>query len=144
MSFKSKLTLGNILLATSLTVAVSSTAFSIHGLRYLQGEVESLKVKDEILLDELLTIKSTRPTYDEVDTISKNNSGGIQYIDRSEFKQEFEDKRPGVDLSQPAEPTAEKTKKKVDNCDVDRNRLHWELFAMEAPGCEDTPYKGMR
>ena len=70
------------------------------------------------------------------------------------------DMQQGVDLSQPApvekpiQSEQKDIKYKINatgevvtagdkTCEAHLNRLHWEMFMMPAPGCENTPRKGL-
>lgn len=47
------------------------------------------------------------------------------------------ERHPEIDYSQPAETSIkDEVKKKMSSCDPMKNRLHYELFAMPAPGCD--------
>lgn len=148
MNLKSKLNPLNILLAVSLFATAANTLVLVEYLTKPTKDISAISVKVDILESQM----KDRPTYEKVDLMMDERS---QYQEEpiSEYhnENEFEDKRLGIDLSKPAKDEItykiKATGKVVvagdETCEADKNRLHWELFMMPAPGCENTPHKGL-
>lgn len=146
MNIKKHLNAPNILLFVALLLVLLNGIMFAKHVQLVADDKQTSDVRYEVLKDEIISLKSSNLTFETVDKMMDERAQ-FQKVD----EYEFEDKTGGIDLSQPAnQPNTYKMKSTGkttiagdETCGTDENRLHWELFRTPAPGCENTPYKGM-
>lgn len=135
MNLNAPASLKHLLLASIISIASATSAtLAVVNSQDYSADIQYLKVLNAATEKRLTDSNLKRPTFDEVDTMMDERSNYNQAIER----------HPEIDYSEGSndlvpEPVVKETPKPKpsikDTCDLQKNRLHWELFGEPAPGC---------
>jgi hypothetical protein len=135
MNLNAPASLKHLLLASIISIASATSAtLAVVNSQDYSADIQYLKVLNAATEKRLTDSNLKRPTFDEVDTMMDERSNYNQAIER----------HPEIDYSEGSndlvpEPAVKETLKPKpsikDTCDLQKNRLHWELFGEPAPGC---------
>ena len=135
MNLNAPASLKHLLLASIISIASATSAtLAVVNNQDYSADIQYLKVLNAATEKRLTDSNLKRPTFDEVDTMMDERSNYNQAIER----------HPEIDYSEGSndpvpEPAVKETPKPKpsikDTCDLQKNRLHWELFGEPAPGC---------
>lgn len=123
------LALSGLVLSTSLSIVALVSNKQPQQPDYA-AVIEDLQVKAEVSEQRIMKSNLERPRYDEVEDLIDERIAAIPKP-APVVHQTIRPPTPVPTRVEPPKPAAN-----VQQCDRQKNRLHWELFGEPAPGCD--------